>query len=87
MKSTTLMLMTILAVQNYVSASAAEQAAGPMEVAIQRAWAKVAGLETNQPALSGFSKTRPTFNRDGSGLVKAELTNLDTIEFAIGIGI
>jgi hypothetical protein len=44
-----------------------------MEAAIQHAWEKVVALETNQLALAGFSKTRPTFHREGGKLVKAEL--------------
>jgi hypothetical protein len=44
-----------------------------MEAAINRAWGKVAEMEAANPALSGFSKTRPAFVRDEAGLVKAEL--------------
>lgn len=44
-----------------------------METSIDRAWAKVVEMEKTNPALSGFSKTRPQFSQDEKGLVKARL--------------
>lgn len=46
---------------------------GPMETALDRARAKVVEMEKINPALSGFSKTRPQFSQDEKGLVKAVL--------------
>ncbi len=45
----------------------------PMEAAINRGWTQVVAMEKDQPALSGFSQTRPTFKRDETGLVEARL--------------
>lgn len=44
-----------------------------METSIDRAWAKVVEMEKINPALPGFSKTRPQFSQDEKGLVKATL--------------
>jgi hypothetical protein len=56
-----------------VFARSEEPSGGPMQLAISQAWAKVAAMETNEPALSGFSKTKPKFSQDKKGLVKAEV--------------
>jgi len=71
MASTLLVIATMLAC---VSARSEERSGGRMQLAISQAWAKVAAMETKQPALSGFSKTKPQFSQDEKGLVKAEVS-------------
>lgn len=50
-----------------------QPASQPMQTAIDHAWAKIAAMEPDQPALSGLSRTRPHFIRDDLGLVRARL--------------
>ena len=73
MKSTPLTLLALLIVQACLSSSLDKPLPGPMETSIDRAWAKVVEMEKTNPALSGFSKTRPQFSQDEKGLVKATL--------------
>jgi hypothetical protein len=73
MKSTPLTLLALVVAQACLSASPGKPLAGPMETAIDRARAKVVEMERINPALSGFSKTRPQFSQDEKGLVKAVL--------------
>lgn len=70
MPSTLLVTVILL---TCVPARSEEHGGGPMQLAVSQAWAKVASMETNQPALSGFSKTKPQFTQDEKGLVKAEV--------------
>jgi len=55
------------------SPDAPQDLARPMEAAIDRAWAQVATMEPEHPALSGFSNSRPAFLRDETGLIRGRL--------------
>jgi len=73
MKSIIVSLLAILMAQGCVTSQPAADQARPVEDALNRAWARVAAMEADQPALAGFSGTRPDFTPDEAGLVKAQL--------------
>jgi|WetSurMetagenome_2_1015567.scaffolds.fasta_scaffold173395_2 hypothetical protein len=73
MRYAILTFLAVLLIPGYSSSSTPKSPANPMEDAINRAWAQVAAMEKDFPAISGFSQNRPTFKHDKAGLVEAQL--------------